>query len=146
MHPQLGQHPDAVGELHGLVKHVLTLHRPLGDGEDVAALQLVGGGVWWGDRGSSLSHESYLTTLTRSRQNSRSRQRDKLLRELNLAGLGRINVSSPPSTPSNQSHAVHAANIQVLMQINRPPPASGLLLSPSGKSNPLFLFMKTKKN
>lgn len=49
MHPQLGQHPDAVGELHGLVKHVLTLHRPLGDGEDVAALQLVGGGVWWGD-------------------------------------------------------------------------------------------------
>lgn len=49
LHPQLGQHPDAVGELHGLVKHVLTLHRPLGDGEDIAALQLVGGGVWWGD-------------------------------------------------------------------------------------------------
>ena len=38
--PELGQDPDAVGELEGLVQHVLALHVPLGDGVDVAALQL----------------------------------------------------------------------------------------------------------
>lgn len=39
--PQLCQHPDAVGQLQRLVEHVLALHIPLGDGEDVTALQLV---------------------------------------------------------------------------------------------------------
>lgn len=70
LHPQLGQHPDAVGELHGLVEHVLALHRPLGDGEDVAALQLAGGSVWWWKESainvstSSLGHDmSYLPDL-----------------------------------------------------------------------------------
>lgn len=37
--------PDAVGELQRLVQHVLPLHVPLGDGEDVVALQLPGDGV-----------------------------------------------------------------------------------------------------
>lgn len=38
---QLCQHPDAIGQLQRLVEHVLALHIPLGDGEDVTALQLV---------------------------------------------------------------------------------------------------------
>lgn len=38
--PELGQDPDAVGELQGLVQHVLALHVPLGDGVDVIVLQL----------------------------------------------------------------------------------------------------------
>ena len=45
LNAELRQHTDAVGELHGLVEHVLALHRALGDGEHVAALQLVGGSV-----------------------------------------------------------------------------------------------------
>lgn len=43
LHPQLSQHPDAVGEFHGLIQHVLTLHCTLRYGEDVATLQFVGG-------------------------------------------------------------------------------------------------------
>ena len=43
--PELCQHPDAVGELQGLVEHVLALHVPLGDGEDVAALELAANGI-----------------------------------------------------------------------------------------------------
>lgn len=43
---QLRQHPDAIGQLEGLVKHVLALHVPLGDGEDVAALQPTAHGLW----------------------------------------------------------------------------------------------------
>lgn len=45
LYPHLSQHPDAIGEFHRLVEHVLTLHRTLGYGEDVATLQLVGGCV-----------------------------------------------------------------------------------------------------
>lgn len=48
--PELSQHPDAVGELQGLVEHVLTLHVPLGDGEDVAALEFAADGVCVGGR------------------------------------------------------------------------------------------------
>lgn len=37
---ELSQDPDAVGELEGLVEHILALHIPLGDGVDVVVLQL----------------------------------------------------------------------------------------------------------
>lgn len=43
---QLGQHPDAVGQLERLVEHVLALHIPPGHGEDVAALQPAAHGLW----------------------------------------------------------------------------------------------------
>lgn len=43
--PQLRQHPDAVGQFQGLVEHILALHGPLGDGEDVAVLQLAAHGL-----------------------------------------------------------------------------------------------------
>jgi len=43
--PELCQHPDAVGELQGLVEHVLAFHVPLGDGEDVTALELAADGI-----------------------------------------------------------------------------------------------------
>lgn len=42
---ELGQHPDAIGELQRLVEHVLTLHVPLGNGVDVVVLQFAGDGV-----------------------------------------------------------------------------------------------------
>lgn len=42
---ELRENPDAVGEFDGLVEHVLALHIPLGDGEDVGTLQLVGDSV-----------------------------------------------------------------------------------------------------
>lgn len=42
---ELCQYPYAIGELNGLVQHVLAFHVTLGDGEDVAALQLVGDAV-----------------------------------------------------------------------------------------------------
>lgn len=45
LHLELGQDPDAVGQFHRLVEHILTLHRSLGDGEHVTPLQLVGGCV-----------------------------------------------------------------------------------------------------
>ena len=35
---ELGQHPDAVGELERLVEHVLAVHVALGDREDVVVL------------------------------------------------------------------------------------------------------------
>lgn len=49
--PQLCQHPDAVGELQGLVEHVLALHVPLGNGEDVAALEFAAHGICDGREG-----------------------------------------------------------------------------------------------
>lgn len=45
LHPQFSQHPDAVGEFDRLVQHVLSLYGSLGYGEDINALQLVGGCV-----------------------------------------------------------------------------------------------------
>lgn len=51
---QLRQHPDAIGQLEGLVKHVLALHVPLGNCEDVAALQPAAHGLW-GSEGPPVS-------------------------------------------------------------------------------------------
>lgn len=53
LHPHLSQHPDAIGELHGLIQHVLTVHCALGYGEDVATLQFVRGCIC---RGSIMKH------------------------------------------------------------------------------------------
>lgn len=43
LQPELSQHPDAIGEFHGLIQHVLSIHCALGYGEDVATLKFVGG-------------------------------------------------------------------------------------------------------
>lgn len=37
---QLCQDPNAIGELEGLVEHVLAFHVPLGNGVDVVVLKL----------------------------------------------------------------------------------------------------------
>lgn len=48
---QLSQDPDAIGELQGLVEHVLPLHVPLGNGVDIVVLQLAGDSVFGGKGG-----------------------------------------------------------------------------------------------
>lgn len=40
LYAQLCQDPDAVGELEGLVEHVLAFHVSLGNGVDVVVLKL----------------------------------------------------------------------------------------------------------
>lgn len=54
---QLRQHPDAIGQLQGLVEHVLTLHVPLGDCEDVATLQPAAHGLWGSEGPQSVTGE-----------------------------------------------------------------------------------------
>lgn len=40
--PQLGQNPNAISELQGLVQHVLPFHIPLGNSVNIVVLQLAG--------------------------------------------------------------------------------------------------------
>lgn len=61
--PELCQHPDAIGELQGLVEHVLALHIPLGNGEDVAALELAANGICVGAESCCGHHSGQGTRL-----------------------------------------------------------------------------------
>lgn len=61
--PELCQHPDAIGEFQGLVEHVLALHIPLGNGEDVAALELAANGICVGGESCCGCHSGQGTGL-----------------------------------------------------------------------------------
>lgn len=60
---QLSQYPDAIGELHRLVQHVLPIHCALGYGEDVAALQFVGGCIYEGNRIKNSHNTLYISVV-----------------------------------------------------------------------------------